>query len=221
MRIFSITRVFSIPVVALFFGLASLALAQNSPTLKARPLYQIQPGDVIQLTYRYTPEYNEKVTVQPDGYVSLQTCGQVDLADLTVPEATERITQKASVDLKDPQIDLTLKEFHKPYVVVAGEVGKPGRYDLVGQTTALQALLEAGGMNQNARSSQVLVFRKINSEQAEVKVLNLHSIHSVNDLEHDMVLQSGDMLLVPRSRLAKVERIMKISNLGAYFPIPY
>jgi polysaccharide biosynthesis/export protein len=183
-------------------------------------MYKIQPGDVIQLNYRYTPEYNEQVTVQPDGYVNLQTCGQVNLANLTVEQATQSIKQKASAELKDPEIILTLKQFHKPYVVVAGEVNKPGRYDLQDETTALQAVLQAGGMSQNARSSQVVVFRKINSQEAEVRVLDLHSIRSTKDLEHDTVLQSGDMLLVPRSRFSTFERVVKLSNLGAYFPIP-
>lgn len=213
-------RALSMRLFLLVFSLTSLAWAESSATLKTRPMYQIQPGDVIQLTYRYTPEYNEQVTVQPDGYVYLQTCGQVKLGDLTVEQATESIKQKASSELKEPEINLTLKEFHRPYVVVAGEVAKPGRYDLQGETTALQAVLQAGGMGKDSRSSQVLVFRKINNEQAEVKVLDLHSIHSTKDLEHDTVLQSGDMLLVPRSRFSKFERVVKLSNLGAYFPIP-
>jgi polysaccharide export outer membrane protein len=211
----SLSRIF-----ILVLGMASLAWSQSSPELKARPMYQIHLGDVIQLEYRYTPEYNEQVTVQPDGYVYLQTCGQVKVAGLTVEQARHAITEKASSRLKDPEINLTLKEFQKPYIVVAGEVPKPGRYELREETTALQAVLEAGGMDKDARSSQVLVFRKINDQEAEVKVLDLHSIKSTKDLEHDTVLQSGDMLLVPRNRFSKFERVVKLSNIGAYFPIP-
>jgi polysaccharide export outer membrane protein len=219
-------RTFFMPLFTLVFGLSSLAWSQSAATqspatLKTRPMYQIQPGDVIQLNYRYTPEYNEQVTVQPDGYVYLQTCGQVRLADLTVTQAIQSITQKASSELKDPEINLTLKEFQRPYVYVAGEVAKPGRYDLQGETTALQAVLEAGGTSKDARSSQVVIFRKINDVDAEVKVLDLHSVHSNKDLEHDAVLQSGDMLLVPRSRFSKFERVVKLTNLGGYFPVPY
>lgn len=219
-------RAFFVALFTLVFGLSSLAWSQSSTTqssttLKTRPMYQIQPGDVIQLNYRYTPEYNEQVTVQPDGYVYLQTCGQVKLADLTVEQAIQSITEKASSELKDPEVNLTLKQFHSPYVYVAGEVAKPGRYDLQGETTALQAVLEAGGMSKDARSSQVVIFRKINDQDAEVKVLDLHSVHSSKDLEHDAVLQSGDMLLVPRSRFSKFERVVKLTNLGGYFPVPY
>ena len=215
-------RRFCLSLFTLVFGLTSSAWSQSSTTLKTRPMYQIQPGDVIQLMYRYTPEYNEQVTVQPDGYVYLQTCGQVKLADLTVEQAIQNIKEKASSELKDPEINLTLKQFHSPYVYVAGEVAKPGRYDLQGnQTTALQAVLEAGGMSKDARSSQVVIFRKINDQDAEVKVLDLHSVHATKDLEHDAVLQSGDMLLVPRSRFSKFERVVKLTNLGGYFPVPY
>lgn len=204
----------------LVLSLTPLAWSDSSTTLKTRPMYEIHLGDVIALEYRYTPEYNEQVTVQPDGYVYLQTCGQVKVSGLTVEQAKSAITEKASSRLKDPEVNLTLKEFQKPYVVVSGQVAKPGRYEIREETTALQAVMEAGGMDKDARSSQVLIFRKINNDEAEVKVLDLHSIKSTKDLEHDAVLQSGDMLLVPRSRFSKFERVVKLSNLGAYFPIP-
>jgi polysaccharide export outer membrane protein len=89
-------------------------------------------------------------------------------------------------------------------------------------TTAMQAVLLAGGFKENARPSQIVVFRKINSDTAEVKLINLNNIKHAGQLEQDIALQSGDMLLVPETRLSKISRFMKLANVGAYInPFAY
>jgi polysaccharide export outer membrane protein len=76
--------------------------------------------------------------------------------------------------------------------------------------------LTAGGMEAAARSSQVILFRRLNADDDEVHVLDLHNVKKRSDLEHDLMLQPGDMLLVPRDRIAKMERIIKATNIGLY-----
>jgi len=73
----------------------------------------------------------------------------------------------------------------------------------------------AGGMKESAKSSQVVVFRKINSDMAEVKLLNLKSIRRTSDLENDLTLQPGDMVFVPRDKMTKIERFMKLVSVAA------
>jgi polysaccharide export outer membrane protein len=84
------------------------------------------------------------------------------------------------------------------------------------RVTAIQAIMLAGGMKETAKSSQVVVFRAINSDVAEVKLLNLKSIKKTSDLENDLTLQAGDMVYVPRDKLSKVERFMKIASIAAF-----
>ena len=84
--------------------------------------------------------------------------------------------------------------------------------------TALQAVLLAGGFKDSAKSSQILVFRKLNASIAEVKVLNFKTLKQTSDLENDLTLQSGDMILVPRNRISKIERYVRLASMAA-FPI--
>ena len=109
-----------------------------------------------------------------------------------------------------------LKEFQRPYFVVAGEVSQPGKIEMRERVTALQAIMLAGGMKESAKSSQVIVFREINSDIAEVKVLNFKSIKRTSDLENDLTLQAGDMVYVPRDKISKVERFIRIASIGAF-----
>jgi polysaccharide export outer membrane protein len=196
----------------------AVALAQSShePHLVTRERYIIKSGDKFAVDFRYTPELNQTVTVEPDGFINLDPTGDVKVSGLTLAQATELITQRASSRLNDPKVTVTLKEFHKPYYVVAGEVKRPGRYDMDEPTTALQAILNAGGMDTAAQSSQVIVFRRLNADDDEVHVLDLHKVKKVQDLEHDLTLEPGDMILVPKDRIAKMDRIIRATNVGLY-----
>jgi polysaccharide biosynthesis/export protein len=185
--------------------------------LHHRPIYTFHVGDVIVLNYRYTPEFNQTVTVQPDGSVVLNVVGDIKIAGLSVEQARSQIVQKASARLNNPELTITLQEFEHPYVVVAGEVEHGGKFDLRDDTTALQAVMLAGGFKDSARDTQVLLFRKINADQAEVHRLNLHNVKTKADLERDTELLPGDMLLVTRNKMEHLARVVKTANLGAFF----
>lgn len=212
----SLLKQFAFCVVALLIAGMASADAQQ---LKSRPQYQIQPGDVMEVHYRYTPEYDQTVTVQPDGYITLNLVGNVKVSQLSVEEARGAIVKQAGERLNQPEVSITLKDFQKPYFVVAGQVSSPGKFDMRENTTALQAVMLAGGFKPTAKASKIVLFRKINSDTAEVKVLDLKKIQNTSALEHDIALQNGDMLLVPENNAAKFERFMKLTNVGAYFDL--
>jgi hypothetical protein len=57
---------------------------------------------------------------------------------------------------------------------------------------------------------------------AEVHHLNLKNVRKTADLERDLILQPGDMILVPRNKLENISRFVKVLNLGIYFdPLTY
>src|SRR5256886_15928838 len=121
--------------------------------------YQLQPGDVVEIQYRYSPEFNQTVTVQPDGYITLEVGGDLKVAGMTVDQLRQAILKKARTRLKDPIATVILKEFQKPYFVVAGEVAQPGKIEMRERVTAIQAIMLAGGMKESAKSSQVVLLR--------------------------------------------------------------
>jgi len=209
-------------ITALAFALLILPVAvhaqsQRPPRLSTvtEERYRLQPGDVIEVQFRYTPEFNQTVTVQPDGYIALEIGGDLKVAGLTVEETKQAILVQANKRLQDPVATVVLKEFQKPYFVVSGEVAQPGKIEMRQKVTALQAIMLAGGMKESAKSSQVVVFRKINSDMAEVKVLSLKSINRTSDLENDLTLQAGDMVYVPRDKWSKFERFMRLVSVAA------
>ena len=182
----------------------------------AEERYVLHPGDVLDIQYRYTPEFNQTITVQPDGYVSLEIGGDVKVAGRNLEQVRMLILSKAKTRLASPELTVVLKEFQKPYVVVSGEVAQPGKFELRETLTAIQAVMLAGGFKDSAKSSQIIVFRKLNAETAEVKTLNFKSLKRTGDLENDLTLEPGDMILVPRNRISKIERYVRLASLAAF-----
>jgi polysaccharide export outer membrane protein len=212
----ALLSLFAIPAVA------QAPTAQAARTLSTRTQYSLRPGDVIAIDYRFTPEFNQTVTVRPDGFVDLTLIGEAHVAGLTIAQVHDLVIDRVTTHLKDPEVNISLKEFEKPYLVVAGEVEHPGRFDFYEKTTALQAVLLAGGIKASGQQSDIYVFRRVDGNLAEVHHLNLKNVKHTNDLERDLVLQPGDMILVPRNKLENISRFVKILNLGIYFdPLTY
>ena len=222
-----IKRVLVIALLAASLSLAVVAQGQSTqsaqsmrtPQLRtpgAEERYVLHPGDVLDIQYRYTPEFNQTVTVQPDGFISLEIGGDVKVSGRNLEQVRNIILNKARTRLASPELIVVLKEFQKPYVVVAGEVAQPGKLEMREKLTALQAVLLAGGFKDSAKSSQILVFRKLNNDMAEVRSLNFKSLKRTSDLENDLTLQAGDMILVPRNRISKIERYVRIASLATF-----
>jgi len=177
----------------------------------------------MDLTFRYTPEFNQEVTVQPDGYIQLKGLpADVHAQGLTVVELTNNLQKAYSSILHDPVINIVLKDFDKPYFIAGGFVGKPGKYDLRGTTTASQAIAIAGGFADGAKNSQVVLFRRYYDEWMETKVLDLKTVLKGKNLNDDTVLQPGDMLFVQKFTFVKIEMFLRRSSIGSFFssPIP-
>jgi polysaccharide export outer membrane protein len=205
-------------IVLVAFPVSLAAQVQTPPRLTTvtEQRYRLQPGDVLEVQFRYSPEFNQTVTVQPDGYITMEIGGDLKVAGFTVEQTKQAILRQASSRLQDPVATVVLKEFQKPYFVVAGEVGTPGKQEMRERVTALQAIMLAGGMKETAKSSQVVVYRAINSEIAEVKLLNLKSVKKTSDLENDLTLQAGDVVYVPRDKISKFERFVRIASIAAF-----
>ena len=179
--------------------------------------YHIQPGDVIEFEFRFTPELNQTVKVQPDGYIPLQDAEELSVGGLTVEEVKKRAIQTYAAQLKDPVLTLTLKEFAKPYFVVTGEVEKPGRYDLPYDATLTDAIAMGGGFNSRGSTNDVLLFRRVSRQWVEVKKINVKQILQRAHMREDILLRTGDSIYISRSKLGKIDRFMEVTRLGLYF----
>lgn len=204
-------------------ALSSALVAADTPSQfsSRTPRYRLQTSDVVEIQFKFTPEFTQTVTLQPDGFVPLQIAGEIKLQDLTLEEARVAIVAKYAGILHQPAVTLTLKEFNKPFVIVGGEVTKPGKLDLRGELSLTDAVTMAGGFTPNAKQDQVLLFRRVNPEMVEVKRINVRDILGKGKFTEDIRLLPGDAIYASKSNLAKFDRFMAVSRLGFFFPLSF
>jgi polysaccharide export outer membrane protein len=187
-----------------------------APQLQTRnPRYQVRSGDVLDLVFSFTPEFNQTVSIQPDGYITLKELGDILVEGKTVPEITELLKAAYAKFLQQPVIAVVLKDFEKPHFIVAGQVERPGKYELRADTTTMEAVAIAGGFNGKAKHSQVLLFRRVSDEWVEVRKLDLKRMHK-RDFREDVHLRPGDMIFVPQNAISKIARFLPNTGIGAY-----
>jgi polysaccharide export outer membrane protein len=193
---------------------------KGSPALTGdrRPLYRLRTNDVVEIGFTFASEFNQTVTVQPDGFITLKGLEkQMYAQEMTLPELRESLRAAYAPMLHEPDISVVLKEFDRPYFIAGGEVGKPGKYDLHGDTTVTEAVAIAGGFTGQAKHSQVVLFRHVSNSTVEAKLLNIKAMLADRDLREDVYLRPGDMLFVPQNTISKIRRYLPISNLGMYW----
>lgn len=201
--------------------------SSNSPTndsknvqLQTRnPRYTLAAGDSFDVTFELSPEFNQSVTVQPDGFVTLKGVGDFHVAGETVPDLTKILHNAYDKILNDPMIVVVLKDFEKPYFTASGQVNHPGKYELRGNVTLSQAIAMAGGFTDNAKHSKVLLFHRVNDDWLQAKLIDVKQMLKQGNLHEDPTLHPGDLLYVPQNTLSKIKPFIPNSGLGAYVPI--
>jgi len=184
------------------------------------PRYLLTKGDILDLMFPFTPEFNQTVTVHPDGFITLTGLGDLYVAGKTVPEVRELLREAYAQILHDPVINLVLKDFNKPYFIAGGEIGRPGKYELRDDITLTQAIAFAGGFNESSKHSQVLLFRRVSNDWAEVKVLNVKKMFQAANLSEDLHLRPGDMFFVPQNRISKIRKWIPYTSISTGINTP-
>ena len=180
------------------------------------PLYRLSKSDTVDLNFTFSPDFNQTLTVQPDGFVVLKGAGVLLAEGLTVPQMQQAVTYAYRGFLHEPEVTVTLKDFDKPYFLASGEVGRPGKYELRGDLTVNEAVAIAGGFTQQARHSQVVLFRRISAYVAESHVIDVKKMLDSRDLREDLHLQPGDFIFVPQSRISKIRKFVPTNSMSWY-----
>jgi len=180
------------------------------------PLYRLSKSDTVDVNFTFSPDFNQTLIVQPDGFVALKGAGTLLAEGLTIPQMQQAVAYAYRGSLHEPEITVTLKDFDKPYFLASGEVARPGKYELRGDLTVAEAVAIAGGLTQQARHSQVVLFRRISAYVAESHVIDMKKMLDSHDLREDLHLQPGDFIFVPQSRISKIRKYVPTNSMSWY-----
>lgn len=185
---------------------ATAAAAQQPADSHA---YHIQPGDQLDIGFYLDPEFNDQVTVGPDGKIALRMVGPVQAAGMTPAQLAAQIDKDYLSELRSPDAVVNVKNMPGRQVYVEGEVNHPGAFLLQPGMTALQAIAEAGGVTPDASDNDaVLIRHDACGRPAGARVDLASAVDSPGNGE-DAALMPYDILVVPRSGIANVDLFVK------------
>jgi len=173
--------------------------------MEAEPLsdYRLQPGDEIQVKFFYHPDLNEKLSVGPDGKISLQLIDEVLAAGLTTSQLDDLLTKKYDEHLENFDVTVIVREYAGLKVFVGGEVVNPRLLALRGNMSVLQSIYAAEGFKRTAKTENVILLRKGPDNLPTYMVLDLRSVLSGEQMENDIYLMPSDVVYVPKTGIAK------------------
>jgi protein involved in polysaccharide export with SLBB domain len=167
------------------------------------PQYRLYPGDELDVSFGSAPELNKTVTVQPDGRIMLPLVSPQMAAGRSAPELEQALSQAYAGQLLRPDVTVVVRA--QPLkVFVGGEVAKAGVYDMPGDMDALRAIIEAGGFQDTAKKSEVVIIRRSRDGRPMMRTVNFD--RPFHDPAHsDLVpLRRFDIVYVPKTGLAEI-----------------
>jgi polysaccharide export outer membrane protein len=179
--------------------------ARTSAAMAQEPVlsYAVGPGDVIDVKLFYTPELDESQIVRPDGKMTLQLIGDIQAQGKTSEELQQELVKRFSTHLINPQVAVFVRRVHDSKYWVAGEVKRPGPYQKLGNTTILEAIMDAGGGTRpTADLKNVLVVRQRDDHHYGCLV-NVKDILQGKE-GPSFNLQARDIVFVPSTNVTKV-----------------
>lgn len=159
--------------------------------------YRLQPGDIVAVSVWQEPGLEQLVLVRPDGGISFPLAGDLKAAGSTIEGLAQALKDRLRKYISDPVVTVTLQEIPGNRIYVLGRVNKPGDFPLVTRDiTVMQALAMAGGLTPFADEKHINVLRTENGKQRSIP-FNYKDIRRGKALEQNIVLEAGDVIVVP------------------------
>ena len=180
-----------------FFGSVFLLLVvANAVALAAESTYHIGPGDVLEISVWKDESLSRQLVVPPDGVVSFPLIGDLDVKYMTVTDVRKAITKKLSEYVPDATVTVMLLNLNSLRAYVIGKVHKPGQFAITMETTVMQILSMAGGINPFAAGGKILILRQINNKTVKIP-FNYNQVMKGENLQQNILIQRGDVVVVP------------------------
>jgi protein involved in polysaccharide export with SLBB domain len=165
--------------------------------------YIMQSRDVLDIKVYNLPELSVTLAIRPDGKIAVPLLDELQAAGRTPGQLTEALVDGYKKEFRNPRVTVIVRSFSNQNVYVGGEVDKPGLFPLNGRITLLQAILQAGGAKESAKESGVILLRNDGNGKPEVHQVSLRELIKGKP---DMVLQPFDVVYVPKSKIARVDK---------------
>jgi len=161
--------------------------------------------------------------VTPEGTIALPVLGSVPAQGLTLDELQQELNERYRQHIEGIEVIPVLVERAPRYVYVLGEVFRPGRYELTGPTTVLQAISMAGSWINGANLRQIVIFRRGDDWRLLATQVDLHAaLHGKQPCpQGELWLSDSDVIIVPKGHILVMDDFIDlVFTRGIYGVLP-
>lgn len=171
--------------------------------------YTLGPDDVIFIEVRNHPEFSGPYTINSEGKIEYKYVGDIILTDLTKLQAKERIAQILSEYIIEPDVDVQIIQYLSKVFYVVGEVGRPGKFYMKGDTIEVrEALVQAGLPTYSAAMRRCRLITPNKNGKNNYADVNVYSLLYEGDLSRNVEMKPGDVLYIPATAIAKLIQVI-------------
>jgi polysaccharide export outer membrane protein len=171
--------------------------AQADEKVKNVIAYQVQAGDVMEINVWKEEGLLQEVVVRPDGGLSFPLVGDISVQGLSLQQIQETITERLSKYISDPVVTVSARQLLGNKIYVIGKVNEPGEFVVNSYIDVMQALSMAKGMTPFAAVNDIVILRRDNAGKQHAIEFRYGDVEDGDDLEQNIILQSGDVVVVP------------------------
>lgn len=176
-------------VIVGFLACSSIVQAQDG--------YKLNAGDILLVSVWKEEELTREVLVRPDGGISFPLVGEVMAAGRTTAEVQEAIVGKLSEFVPEAVVTVAVLSVNGNKIYVLGKVARPGEYVVTKTLDVMQALAVAGGLTSFAAENKIRILRRTANGSQDAIPFRYGAVKEGNQLESNIMLQSGDVIVVP------------------------
>lgn len=168
--------------------------------------YVLGEGDLIQVTVFEVPELSTEARVGSRGTVSLPLLGAVEITGLTAREAEQHIEDLYGARyLRNPNVNVFVKEQISGKITLLGEVKRPGTYTLLSRQRVLDVLAMAEGLSDRAGRTVQVRRTELGQPNPSTFMIDLDEIIHTGYEEMNMEIRGGDVIYVPEAGMIYVD----------------
>lgn len=186
------TLIKAIQAILVVCGLLSAAVVNAQETA-----YKINPGDILLISVWKESELQREVVVRPDGGISFPLAGDMPASGHSVQELREELGSRLKKYIPEPFVDVAVKRLNGNTIYVIGKVNRPGAFPMEHRMDVMQALALAGGLNTFASANNIKIIRRDASAKQMVFKFRYSQVADGENLQQNIILKSGDTVVVP------------------------
>jgi polysaccharide export outer membrane protein len=171
-------------------------LVAAQPAIAEDGLFHLGPGDVVEISVWKDESLTRNLVIPPDRVLSYPLVGEIDVTGMTVTDLRRKVSEKIYEYVPDATVTVIIKEINSLRGYVIGKVNNPGSFPITMDTTVMQILAMAEGLDPFASAGKIHILRK--KKNVTVKIpFHYNKIIKGENLDQNITLQTGDVVVVP------------------------